>query len=352
MNTAVAELNKTTSAIPPYPEGWFYVATRKEILKKKLIERTWMGEKIVAWCDKEGRICVSTAICPHLGADLGPAAGGRVRDGVLVCPFHGYQFEVGGKCIATPYAPAPKNTALRTFETQEDAGIVFAWWGKNGRPAQWHIPVDDAEEDASDWSGLNLQTLRFRGHPQDTTENIVDLSHLMYVHGYDSVTHKEPLVVEGPYLTRAFDFRRPQSLGKLGKMEFDVSTKTQVFGLGYSYVQIHERSIGIRARMRILATPLNGTEIDLVIVNQVRRMPKPKRKLAGMAFVPPNVRHKVMNTFFALMQKHDVMQDVEIWSRKEYIAYPRLCRSDGEIGKFRRYCKQFYPDDFDFAEGQ
>ena len=330
------------SAISPFPEGWYFVASRQDILKKKLIERTWMGIKIVAWCDAEGRICVASAICPHLGADLGPSAGGLVREGALVCPFHGYEFEASGKCIATPYAPAPKNTGLRTFEVREVAGIVFAWWGANGRPPQWHFPTDEPEGD--EWSGLNLQTIRFRGHPQDTTENIVDLSHLRYVHGYDSVTHVEPLSIDGPFLTRSFTFRRTQKIPGFKQMEFDVSTRTRVFGLGYSYVQIHERSIGIHARMRILATPIDGTDIALVIANRVRRMHKPKRPIAGMAFIPPSVRHKAMNVFFALMQKHDVMQDVEIWSRKEYVASPRLCKSDGEIGKFRRYCKQFYPE--------
>ncbi|MYB31254.1 MAG: Rieske 2Fe-2S domain-containing protein, partial [Acidobacteria bacterium] len=29
------------------------------------------------------------SVCPHLGSELGPAAGGRVRDGRLVCPLHG-----------------------------------------------------------------------------------------------------------------------------------------------------------------------------------------------------------------------------------------------------------------------
>ena len=37
-------------------------------------------------------------------------------------------------------------------------------------------------------------------------------------------------------------------------------------------------------------------------------------------------------------------QDVAIWSRKHYQPRPTFCRSDGEIGKYRRYCEQFYPD--------
>ena len=45
------------------------------------------------------------------------------------------------------------------------------------------------------------------------------------------------------------------------------------------------------------------------------------------------------------MQKRDVLQDIEIWGRKKYRPHPRLCRSDGAIGRYRRYCRQFYPHD-------
>lgn len=40
--------------LPPFPEGWYFVADRESILRKKLIEKTWMGQEIVAWCDDEG----------------------------------------------------------------------------------------------------------------------------------------------------------------------------------------------------------------------------------------------------------------------------------------------------------
>ncbi len=60
--------------LPAFPEGWYFVASRESILRKQLIEKTWLGEEIVAWCDKAGRVCVADAVCPHLGSYLGPAA--------------------------------------------------------------------------------------------------------------------------------------------------------------------------------------------------------------------------------------------------------------------------------------
>ena len=77
MSTRHAELSN--APIPsPFPEGWYFVASRQAVLKAKLIQKTWMGENLVIWCDENRRICVAEAFCPHLGSDLGPAAGGRI----------------------------------------------------------------------------------------------------------------------------------------------------------------------------------------------------------------------------------------------------------------------------------
>ena len=122
-----------------------------------------MGENIVVWCDENGRVCVAEAVCPHLGSDLGPAAGGRVRGGRLVCPFHGFEYDATGQCVATPYALPPRSARLRVFETQEILGLIFAWWGIGGRVPQWSLPADPLDQ--AGWSDLEVKTTRFPGHP-------------------------------------------------------------------------------------------------------------------------------------------------------------------------------------------
>ena len=167
------------SSLPPFPEGWYFVASRQSILKARLIQKTWMGEEIVTWCDGDGRICVAEATCPHLGSNLGPAAGGRVRNGRLVCPFHGFEYDATGQCVATPFAPAPRSAKLTVFETREMLGLVFAWWEIGGRPPRWGLPEDPPC--GADWSALEFRTIRFPGHPQETTENAVDMAHMRWV---------------------------------------------------------------------------------------------------------------------------------------------------------------------------
>ena len=331
-----------TSRLFPFPEGWYFVASRLSILKAGLIQKTWMGEEIVAWCDGEGRICVAEATCPHLGSELGPVAGGRVRNGHLICPFHGFEYDAAGRCVATPFAPAPESAKLRVFRTREVAGLVFAWWGSGGRPPQWSLPEGPAAE--TGWSALGFRTIRFPGHPQETTENAVDMAHLRHVHGYDDVRRVGPVSVDGPHLESSFDFTRTTTIAGMKKLRYDLSAVAHVFGLGYSFVEIHERSIGMDMRLWVLATPVDGTLIDMTLVGQVRELNKPKRAIVGMRFLPPRLRTRLMNEIILSWEKRDLMQDVAIWSRRRHLPRPRLCRSDGEIGLYRRYCEQFYPD--------
>ena len=334
--------------LSPFPEGWYFVTTRQAVLKDKLIQKTWMGENVVVWSDSDGRICVAEAICPHLGADLGPTAGGRICEGRLLCPFHGYEFDTNGQCVATPFAPPPRTARLRVFHTRELLGLIFAWWDIAGRAPKWSLPEESPDQVG--WSNFEINALRFPGHPQETTENAVDLAHLRYVHGYDNVEPVQEMSVDGPYLEARFNFKRSRTIARVAALTFDVSARTSVYGLGYSFVEIYERSIGMDARLWVLATPIDGSLIDLTLVSQVHEIGSPSRLFAGLGFLPVKLRAPVMNKFIASQQKEDVLQDVVIWSNKQYRSRPRLSRSDGKIMPFRRYCAQFYADSPDLED--
>ncbi len=336
--------NRTSTyrgTLPAFPEGWYFVANRKTVVREGLMEKTWLGEEIVAWADDDGRICVADAFCPHLGSHMGPSVGGVVRDGCLVCPFHGFEFDTAGRCVATPNAPPPKAARLKLYETREILGMIFAWRGSGGRAPQWRLP--DEPPAGAEWTELRSTTLRFRGHPQETTENSVDVEHLEYTHGYHDVEPTD-FFTDGAYLKSCFDFKMVRRIAGLADVHSDVSAITHVHGLGYSFVEIHEKTVGMRARLWVLSTPVDGESVELTLVSQVREIRKPGRFIAGLAFLPVPLRHRLLNMFFIREERRFVLQDVIIWDRKRYRTPPRLSRTDGPIGKYRRYCRQFYPN--------
>ena len=341
MTTArLAELED--SPLSPFPEGWYFIETRQAIEKAKLVSRTWMGEEIIAWIDGEGTICVAEAHCPHLGANLAPEVGGRVVNGQLVCPFHGFTYDATGQCISTPYTNPPPTARLRMFHIEERMGLIFGWWGIDRRPPQW--PMPDEQEDTQGWSSLERKSVRFAGHPQETTENSVDYSHLNYVHGFGEVSRTAPLVIEGHRLESRFEFQTRKPIARLAHFTFDISASTFVYGLGVSYVEVREHSVGMDLRLWVLATPIDGTNVEMTLFSQVKEITSPKRFLVGMRFLPTKLRAPLMNKFMAAYQIQDVKKDVIIWNRKKYRSRPRLFRLDGDIMPFRKYCEQFYPN--------
>ena len=170
------------------------------------------------------------------------------------------------------------------------------------------------------------------------------MAHLRYVHGYDSVSRVGSMSVDGHLLVSDFDFATSRNIARVASINLDVSAKTLVVGLGYSFVEVREKTIGLDMRLWILATPVDGTLIDLSVALQTGEIRSPSRWIAGLGFLPVRLRAPVMNRIMASVEKRDVLQDVPIWSTKSYRSRPRLARSDGEIMQYRSYCAQFYPD--------
>ena len=156
---------------------------------------------------------------------------------------------------------------------REVLGLIFAWWGIEGRAPQWSLPKDSPDQ--AGWCDLNIRTIGFPGHAQETTENSVDLGHLRYVHSYDSVNRNGKDLVDWPYVESRFDFKGSRTIAKIATLKFDISATTRIFGLGYSFVEIHERTIGMDSRLWVLAKPVDGTLIDLSLVSQAREIRNP-----------------------------------------------------------------------------
>ena len=58
-----------------------------------------MGEKLVLFRDDKGNYGLIDRQCPHRGADL---CFGRLENGGIRCPFHGWLFDVNGACLEQP----------------------------------------------------------------------------------------------------------------------------------------------------------------------------------------------------------------------------------------------------------
>ncbi|WP_322517542.1 aromatic ring-hydroxylating dioxygenase subunit alpha [Rhodopseudomonas palustris] len=95
-----------------------------------------LGEDFVLFKDESGRYGLIDRDCPHRGADL---AFGRLEGGGLRCAFHGWLFDVDGKCLETPAEPANsvlcQNIKQRAFPVVAKGGMLWAYLGAGEPPA-------------------------------------------------------------------------------------------------------------------------------------------------------------------------------------------------------------------------
>lgn len=95
-----------------------------------------LGENLVIFKDERGRYGLIDRHCPHRAADL---AFGRLENGGLRCSFHGWLFDVEGKCLETPAepdnSPLCKNIRQTAYPVVEKNGILFAYMGSGAPPA-------------------------------------------------------------------------------------------------------------------------------------------------------------------------------------------------------------------------
>src|SRR5215212_9775467 len=94
-----------------------------------------LGEDLVLFRDEQGRPGLLALHCPHRGADL---SYGRLEDGGLRCLYHGWLFDVGGRCLEQPGEPASSTFRDKVRHTaypcQEAAEVIFAYLGPGEPP--------------------------------------------------------------------------------------------------------------------------------------------------------------------------------------------------------------------------
>jgi phthalate 4,5-dioxygenase oxygenase subunit len=89
-----------------------------------------LGEDLVAFRDTSGRLGLLDEYCPHRGASL---FFGRNEECGLRCVYHGWKFDVDGRCLDMMNEPDELTfkTKIRTgsYPTTEVGGIIWAYMG-------------------------------------------------------------------------------------------------------------------------------------------------------------------------------------------------------------------------------
>ncbi len=161
------------------PNLWYAILESNEVKRDRPVGVTRMGERLVLWRDSRGDVTCMRDLCPHRGAAL---SGGQIIGDNLECPFHGFQFDLSGRCCLIPanglQALVPKAFQAHTYPTHEAHGFIWIWWGE---PPDDLPPVPFFE---SIGEGFSYATIRdhWHTHYSRAIENQLDVVHLPFVH--------------------------------------------------------------------------------------------------------------------------------------------------------------------------
>ena len=176
----------------PLMNTW-YVACAADEVGDKPFGRRICGHALVFYRTSGRQIACVEDFCPHRGA---PLSLGTVRDGNLVCGYHGLVMGSDGHCVAMPGVRAPRLPAIRSFPVVERHGFVWVWPGDASMAdvsAMPSLPWADSPE----WTyggGLYHVGCDYRL----MIDNLMDLTHETYVHA-NSIG--QPEIEEAPVKT-------------------------------------------------------------------------------------------------------------------------------------------------------
>ena len=322
----------------PFPSGWYFFELSRNMPAGRLVGRQWLGRDVVGWRGAGGDLCIAHAFCSHLGAKLTPDAGGSIRDGNLVCPFHGFTYDTSGTCVATPFAIPNPACRLRVFPAEEINGFVFAYFDEAGREPDWRLP----SVDETGWTRTLTYVYSLKTHPQETTENVIDLSHLSVLHGFDNVGHSGKVEIEGLCFKSGFRFDGTYNYPLLQGVRTELSALVEIWGLGFLFVETVSKALGIKSFNWFLATPVDGEKVDILVSAKIQVLDDGGMKALNL--LPRRLRENILLPLVMYEFRKNIERDFMVWENKVYKERPMLNKSDGDILKFRRYCRQFYPD--------
>ncbi len=108
-----------------------------------------LGEDLVAFRATDGTIGLIDEFCPHRGASLWL---GRNEEGGLRCVYHGWKYDVTGRCVDQMNEPRQfcDKIRVKAYPTCELGGMVWTYMGPAGQaPANPQIRMDAGAGDPS-----------------------------------------------------------------------------------------------------------------------------------------------------------------------------------------------------------
>jgi phthalate 4,5-dioxygenase len=138
-----------------------------------------LGENLIAFRTTSGSVGLLAHGCPHRGASL---FFGRNEAEGLRCVYHGWKFDVGGRCVDMPSEPPDSDfkhkVRARAYPCHERNGIVWAYMGPREAPP----PLPDLEPNLLPDVQVEMWMALRECNWVQALEGDIDTAHLALLH--------------------------------------------------------------------------------------------------------------------------------------------------------------------------
>lgn len=122
-------VSRGTPAGEWFRRHWLVVGTTRDLRDIPQAVKV-LGEELVLFRDEHGAVGLLGLHCPHRAASL---EYGDIEDGGLRCPYHGWLFDVRGRCLEMPAEPAERGFSEKvrhlSYPVRAQGGLLFAYLG-------------------------------------------------------------------------------------------------------------------------------------------------------------------------------------------------------------------------------
>jgi nitrite reductase/ring-hydroxylating ferredoxin subunit len=292
----------------PYARGWYQVAFERDLTAD--LTPTCVGARRLILARTEAGFRAFDADCPHRGAHLG--FGGRLVDGTVQCPFHGYRIRLG--------CHSPAELAVAEYPLLLAGGMVFVRLSE-GHDHGWPAYVQDLVERHHMISGFEM-TVRTRA--ETVIDNAFDRRHFETVHAVQTEDFEIQSGLDGELIAES-TFFIPSA--RDGRAELTPTPyKAVVISPGVAMVELRG-AIPYTVVTGATDDPDNGCVIRLTLA-------LPRSHFPGG---PPPAFYESLLKY----SRRGLEQDRAVWENLSPSVRPRWTAEDGSSLSFLQFCETF-----------
>jgi vanillate O-demethylase monooxygenase subunit len=159
--------------------AWYVAAWAHEIGDKPLARRI-CNDPVVLFRGPGGQAAALEDRCCHRGT---PLRIGRLVEQGIECGYHGLVFDGSGRCVRIPgQDQIPERARVRAYPVVEKDEFIWIWMGEPARADRTQIIDYPWHNDHKSWPHKHAM-YEIAGNYMLMVDNLMDLTHLGYVHG-------------------------------------------------------------------------------------------------------------------------------------------------------------------------